>query len=212
MDQPAPEPPPRGPLTRLAGVGGVAGAILWPLALADLAARAVSDVQGQAPIGLDPTVPIALAIVLFATITAALERRASTTVGFLDLVGDLSIGTAAAVAVVAAIFGASELMGPTFALLIVGSVLFGAAGLNGKRRPQWGSALVAAGAGGLLASYLVSAAVGVGQVAEVAPTVLLSLLLHAAGWAWLGLHLAVGWSRRPAAGSGAPVGSDGDSD
>jgi hypothetical protein len=193
-------------------VGGVAGAIVWPLALADLAARAVSDAQGQVAAGLDPRVPIALAMLLFAAVAAALERRASTTFGFLDLVGDLSIGSAAIVAVVGAAFGASALMGPAFALLIVGSVLFGAAGLSGKRRPQWGSALVAAGAGGLLASYLVAAAVGVGQVADVAPTVLLSLLLHAAGWAWLGVHLAVGRSRGRAAGPGASPDGAADSD
>lgn len=194
-DPAAAAPPPRGPLTRLAGVGAVAGAILWPLALADLAARAVSDARGQASGGLDPTVPIALAMVLFALAAAALEQRAQADFGFLDLLGDLSIGVAAAVAVVAAAFGASGLMGPAFALLVVGSVLFGVAGLNGQRRPRWGSAFIAAGAGGLLASYIVTAAVGVGRVADVAPTVLFSLLLHAAGWAWLGVHLAGGRSR-----------------
>jgi len=196
-DPAAAEPPPRRRLTRLAGVGAVAGAILWPLALADLAARAVSDARGQASGGLDPTVPIALAMVLFALAAAALERRAQADFGFLDLLGDLSIGVAAAVAVVAAAFGASGLMGPAFALLVVGSVLFGVAGLNGQRRTRWGSAFIAAGAGGLLASYIVTAAVGVGRVADVAPTVLFSLLLHAAGWAWLGVHLAVGRSRGP---------------
>lgn len=192
------EPPPRGPLTRLAGVGALASAILWPLALADLAARAVSDARGQASVGLDPTVPIALAMLVFALAAAALERRAQTDFGFLDLAGDLSIGMAAVVAIAAAAFGAAGLMGPAFALLVVGSVLFGVAGLNGQRRPRWGSAFIAAGAGGLLASYVVAAAVGVGRVADVAPTVLFSLLLHAAGWAWLGVHLAVGRARAPA--------------
>ena len=187
----------------------MAGAIVWPLGLADLAARAVSDARGQASSGLDPTLPIALAMLLFALAAAALERRAQTDFGFLDLVGDLSIGVAAVVAIVAAAFSAAGLMGPAFALLVVGSVLFGVAGLNGQRRPRWGSAFIAAGAGGLLASYLVAATVGVGQVADVAPTVLLSLLLYAAGWAWLGVHLAIGRARTPA---GASPDGDGNSD
>jgi hypothetical protein len=182
-----------GPLVRLAGAGAVAGAILWPIALSGMATSLVADAgPSGSGVGLTPILPLAIALILFAAAVAALEYRATTDIGFVDLVGDLSIGMAAAVVTLAAALGTVELLGPGFAVLFAGSVIFGAAGLNGARRPRWGSALVATGAGGLLACFVVVAALGPGRLGELAQTAMLSLLLYAVGWAWLGLHLVLG--------------------
>jgi hypothetical protein len=197
-DGPGERVPGPGPLVRLAGAGAVAGAILWPIALSGMATSLVAEAGGSGSgVRLNPIAPLAIALLLFAAAVAALEYRATTDIGFVDLVGDLSIGMAAAVITLAAAFGLYDLLGPGFAVLFAGSVLFGAAGLNGARRPRWGSALVATGAGGLLACFVVVAALGASRLAELAQTAMLSLLVYAIGWAWLGLHLALGRRLEP---------------
>jgi hypothetical protein len=197
-DGPGERVPGPGPLVRLAGAGAVAGAILWPIALSGMATSLVAEAGGSGSgVRLNPIAPLAIALLLFAAAVAALEYRATTDIGFVDLVGDLSIGMAAAVITLAAALGLYDLLGPGFAVLFAGSVMFGAAGLNGARRPRWGSALVATGAGGLLACFVVVAALGAGRLAELAQTAMLSLLVYAIGWAWLGLHLALGRRLEP---------------
>ena len=180
-----------GPITRVVGVGAIVGAILWPIALGDVAARAVSVTQeGGGRLAGSSIAPLAIALILFTAAIAALEQRATREMRFPDLVGDLTIATSAIVFVLAAVLGSYGLLGPGFVLLFVGSIIFGVAGFDGKRRPRWGSALVGIGAGGLLASLLV-AALGTDRVDGTAQTALLSLALYAIGWAWLGLHLAL---------------------
>ena len=164
-DAPAERLPGPGPVIRLAGGGAVAGAILWPIALSGMATSLVAEAGGSGSgASLNPILPLAIALLLFAAAVAALEYRATTDIGFVDLVGDLSIGMAAVVVTLAAVFGAYDLLGPGFAVLFAGSVIFGAAGLNGARRPRWGSALVATGAGGLLACFVVVAALGASRL------------------------------------------------
>lgn len=182
----------RGPLARLVGGGAIVGAILWPIALSGIASSLVTEAgDGASASRTNPIVPLAAAILLFAAAVAVLEQSATTDVRFVDLVGDLSIGTAAVVVSLAAALGSYDLLGPGLAVLFVGSVVFGAAGLNGRRRPRWGSALVASGAGGLLACFAVVAALGATRLGDLAQTAMLSLLLYAVGWAWLGAHLAL---------------------
>jgi len=183
-------------VSRLVGCGAVVGAILWPVALADMAATVgLAPRPAVVPLTANPLPlpigPLALAVLLFAAVVATLELRATTPVGLSDLVGDLSIATAAAVFLVAATLDAEGLLGPGFVVLCVGSVVFGLAGLDGKRRPPWGSALVAVGGGGLLASLIAIGSLGPGRLEGVTETALLSLLLYSAGWAWLGVHLAL---------------------
>ena len=181
-------------LARVVGAGAVVGAILWPIALGDMAVRAVSVTQegGQRLAG-SPIVPLAIAVLLFSAAIVALERRARREIRFRDLVGDLTIATSAVVFVVAGALGSYGLLGPGFLLLFVGSVIFGVAGFDGKRRPRWGSALVGIGAGGLLAGLLVAAALGADRLDGIAQAALLSLVLYTVGWFWLGLHLALAW-------------------
>ena len=186
-------------LARLAGWGAIAGAILWPVALAVLA-DAVRLMQIE-PVEPMPTVGspgslLAPPVFLFAAAVAALELRATTAIGLADLVGDLSIAVAGVVFLLPSLLVSvvplpDGLLGPGLLMLLVGSVIFGVAGLDGKRRPRWGSALIGSGAGGLLASIVAIGALGPDQLESVTATGLLSLLLYSAGWAWLGVHLAL---------------------
>ena len=181
-----------GLLTRFVGVGAVVGAILWPIALGDMAVRAISVAQeGGAGLAGSQIVPLAIALLLFSAAIAALERHATREIRFPDLVGDLTIATATVVFVIAAVLDSYGLLGPGFVLLFIGSMIYGAAGFDGKRRPRWGSVLVGIGAGGLLASLLAPAALGTDRLDGIVQTALLSLVLYAIGWAWLGLHLAL---------------------
>jgi hypothetical protein len=194
-DDPGPRPPGPGPLVRLIGAGAVAGAVLWPISLSGIASSLVAEAGGGgASAGSNPIVPLAIALLLFAAAVGALERAATTEIRFVDLVGGLSIGMAAVVVALAAILGSLGFLGPGLAVLFVGSIIFGAAGLNGKRRPRWGSALVGSGAGGLLACFVVAASLGASRLDDLAQTAFVSLLLYAVGWAWLGLHLSLGRS------------------
>jgi hypothetical protein len=134
---------------------------------------------------------MATALLLFSAAIAMLERQATREIALPDLVGDLTIGTATVLVAISAVLGSSGLLGPGFVLLFVGSVIFGATGFDGKRRPRWGSTLVGIGAGGLLACLFVAAAPGVGRPEDVAGIALLCLLLYSFGWAMLGFHLAL---------------------
>ena len=181
-----------GPLTRFVGFGTLVGAILWPIALGDVAASAVSTAQDRGTsLAAGPIMPLAIALLLFSAAIATLELQATRQVGLPDLVGDLTITTATAIFVLAAVFGSYGLLGPGFVLLFLGSVIFGVAGFDGKRRPRWGSTLVGIGGGGLLACLLTAAAFGIDRVDGIAQPALLSLALYAIGWGWLGLHLAL---------------------
>jgi hypothetical protein len=178
-------------VARLAGVGAILGAILWPIALADLGATAIAAVDDDGfAVGVGTLVPLAGALLLFSLALATLERGATRDLGLADLVGDLTIGTATVLVVITAVLGSYGLLGPAFVLLFVGSVIFGVAGSDGKRRPRWGSVLVGIGAGGLLACLLVAATAGAGSLEDLAGTAVLCILLYSVGWAILGLHLA----------------------
>lgn len=179
-------------VARLTGVGAIVGAILWPIALAGLAATAISAVNDDgAAVRIDSIVPLAGALLLFSAALAMLERQATRELGLTDLVGDLTIGTATVLVLITPALGSYGLLGPAFVLLSVGSVIFGVAGFDGVRRPRWGSVLVGIGAGGLLACLFVAAAAGVGRLDDVAGTAVLCILLYSAGWAMLGFHLAM---------------------
>ena len=178
-------------VARLAGIGAIIGAVLWPIALADLGATAIAAVEDdRASVGVGTLIPLAGALLLFSAALATLERRATRDLGLADLVGDLTIGTATVLVVITPMLGSSGLLGPAFVLLFVGSVIFGVAGSDGKRRPRWGSILIGIGAGGLLAVLLVAATAGAGSLEDLAGTAVLCILLYSVGWAWLGLHLA----------------------
>jgi len=180
-----------GRMARLAGVGAILGAILWPIALADLGATAIGAVDGDgAAVRVRALIPLAGALLLFSAALATLEWRATRELGLADLVGDLTIGTATVLVAITTVLGSYDLLGPAFVLLFVGSVIFGVAGSDGKRRPRWGSVLVGIGAGGLLAGMLLAATAGVGSLEDLAGTAVLCILLYSAGWATLGLHLA----------------------
>jgi len=185
-DLPAVRP---GLVARLVGVGAILGAIVLPLALGDLGATLMTDAEEGAP-AMRPVLPLAASLLTFSAALATLERRAARELGLSDLVGDLTIGTATVLVAITPLVGSYVLLGPGFVLLFVGSVIFGVAGFDGKRRPRWGSTLVGVGAGGLLATLLVVAA-AIGRVEDIAGTALLCLLLYSVGWAMLGLHLAL---------------------
>jgi hypothetical protein len=183
-----------GPVARLSGWGAIVGAIVWPVGLSLMAETArLAPLRGEMPTrgfafaGL----PVALAILLFAAAVATLELRATTAIRLSDLVGDLSIAMAAAVFLVAMVTDEEGLFGPGFVVLCVGSVIFGLAGLDGRRRPRWASALIGAGAGGLLACLVSIGTLGPAGLEGVAGAALVSILLYSAGWAWLGVHLAL---------------------
>lgn len=180
---------------RLVGCAAIVGAILWPVALADLAATAgLALVPASTPIAVPrplPIVPLGISLLSFVAVILVLELRAVAVLKLADLIGDLNVATAAAVFLLAGIVGEAGLLGPGFVVLFVGSVIFGVAGLDGRRRPRWGSALIGSGAGGLLACLFAVGLLGPTGLAGVTEVALLSVLLYSAGWAWLGVHLAL---------------------
>lgn len=181
-----------GRLAWLAGAGAVAGAIIWPIAIANVAATAIptggpgeaSDVEGSMG-------PLAIAVLLFSAALGALECRATSEIGLWDLIGDLSIATAAVTLALAAALGSSDLIGPGFVLLFGGSIIVGATGFAGTRRPRWPSALVAIGAGALVACLFLAGALGPAARDGVTQTAFLSVLFYAVGWGWFGVHLVL---------------------
>jgi hypothetical protein len=181
---------PSGRVARLAGVGAIIGAVVWPIALADLGATAISAAEDDgAALGIGTLGPLAGALLLFSAALVTLERQATRELSLADLVGDLTIATATILVVSTLVLGSSVLLGPAFVLLFVGSVILGVTGSDGKRRPRWGSVLVGIGAGGLLACLLLAAMAGPGRLQDLAGTAVLCVLLYSVGWAMLGLHL-----------------------
>jgi hypothetical protein len=182
---------PPGPLARLAGVGGIAGAVLWPISLTSIAAAGAVPPGGDDLAARSSLVGPSVASILLATLILALEKRAVREPGLLDLVGALSIGTAAGLLTISAAVASFLLLGPALMLLLGGSIVYGIAGFDGRRRPRWGSALVGIGAGGLLAFVVLAGMLGPDALGGFEQTSLLSLLLFGVGWGWFGLHLAL---------------------
>ena len=193
----------RSGLARLVGCGGIVGSILWPVALADLAATAgVAAAPASATLAESsplPILPLGISLLLFVAVIVVMELRAVPVLRLADLIGDLNVATAAAVFLLAGSVGEAGLLGPGFVVLFVGSVIFGVAGLDGRRRPRWGSALIGSGAGGLLACMAVVGVLGPTGLAGVTEVALLSVLFYSSGWAWLGVHLALARQLAPPA-------------
>jgi hypothetical protein len=174
-----------GAVGRLAGIGLVLGAVFWPLGLAAMGSAALAPTGAGVPSAREIIALPALAAVLLSAGVAALEHRASTTIRLRDLVGDLSIGTATVLLVLAAMLDTLIPAGPGLLLLLAGSVVFGFAGFDGRRRPRWASAFVGIGAGATLSFLALGPLLGPEQ------TALVGLLLYSLGWGWLGIHLAL---------------------
>lgn len=196
--QPGPPTPLQG---RIAGAGAILGAALWLLGLGSLAAAGLGDAGdgGRSASGL--VLPIAIAALLFAIALIALETRATPEVRLVDLVGDLSVAVGALIFVAATVLGSFALLGPGLLLFHLGATIFGFAGFDGRRRPRWASALIGAGAASLLAYLLLGGTLGPDAGAGLAQGAFVGVLTFSAGWAWLGLHLALGrpLAPRPAA-------------
>jgi hypothetical protein len=175
---------------RLAGIGAILGAILWPVALLVLANSVAACVPGTTcAVDRGSLALAALGPVGFVVAVVGLELRAPRTLALADFVGDLSLGVAAALFVLSFILGSLVLLGPGILLLLIGSLIFGFAGYSSGGRPRMASALVAIGAGGTLL-FLVIGALGGGAGTE-SPSIF-ALLLFSLGWAWLGVDLLLG--------------------
>jgi hypothetical protein len=165
------------------------GAILWPFSLVLLGAAASTctptNCSGdRATLGIAALAPVLLAIGLI-----GLELRASREPGLADLVGDLSIGTAAALHVLAFVLGTVGFVGPGLLLMLIGSTIFGVGGYLFGGRPRMASALVGIGAGGHL-FFLIGGAIAADSLGGPTPA-LLSLLVFSLGWVWLGADLVL---------------------
>jgi hypothetical protein len=134
----------------------------------------------------------ALAPVGFTIGIAGLELRASRLPALGDLVGDLSIGTSAALFVLSFILGSIGFLGPGLLLLLLGSLIFGVVGYRNRARPQMASALVGIGAGGILVFLLGGAATGATAGEGLGIPSLIALVLFCLGWGWLGVDLFLG--------------------
>jgi hypothetical protein len=172
---------------RLAGICGIVGALLWPLtiiAIADASQRCTSE---GCDVGRGNLLLIAVAPILFALTVLGLELRTPRWFGMGDLVGDLTIATAAVLFILTFAIGAIGFLGPGLLLLLVGSIVFGLVGFRNGARQRLASAVVAIGAGSLLFFLFAGAASGFGAGLET--PWLFSLLLYGIGWGWLGGHL-----------------------
>jgi hypothetical protein len=179
-------------ISRLLGLGALVGAILWPISIAVLAGA--GSECGDATVCLmdrDILAVLALAPIGFVLGLIGLERRAPRLLGMLDFVGDLSIGTAACLFVIALIAGSSGLVGPGILLLLIGSLIFGVVGYIRGPRPRMASALVAIGAAGIIVfTGLIAATAGAsGSGTGLESASILGLVLFSIGWGWLGLDL-----------------------
>jgi hypothetical protein len=172
---------------RLAGIAGILGAILWPVSIYVIADATQTCTPSACNVSRIDLALIALAPVLFAITVLALEWRTTRFFGLGDLIGDLTIGTAAGLFVLATIAGTVGFLGPGLLLLLIGSVVFGLVGYRNGARQRLASAVVAIGAGSLLFLLLTGAAAGFGSGLET--PFLFGLLLYGVGWGWLGGHL-----------------------
>jgi hypothetical protein len=174
---------------RLAGVAGILGGLLWPVTLITLADALRNCTSASCAIDRGSLGLMALAPVFIGLGALGLEWRARRTPGFGDLVGDLTIGTSAALFALSFISGLVGLIGPGLLLLLIGSLIFGITGyLNGARH-RLASAMVAIGAGSIVLFVLLGAG-SAGSGMET-PS-LLALVLFSIGWIWLGAHLLLG--------------------
>ena len=174
---------------RLAGIVGIAGALLWPITLIALANALGGCSGGSCPLDRGSLLVMALSPVCLGLAALGLELRVPRSPGFGDLVGDLTIGTSAALFAAAVVTGIAGLVGPGLLLLLIGSLIFGIAGYVNGARQRLASAFVAIGAG----SVLIVVVAGAGAAGSGLETPgLLGLLLFSIGWGWLGGHLALG--------------------
>jgi hypothetical protein len=174
-------------LVRLAGLAGIAGALLWPVTLVVLAGAAATCTTATCSVDRGSLAVAAISPICIGITALALELRARHTPGFGDLVGDITLATSAALFLFTFITGIVGLVGPGLLLLLIGSLIFGVVGYFNGARQRLASAVVAIGAGALLAVLFGGAATGLGSGLET-PSVL-ALLLFGVGWGWLGGHL-----------------------
>ena len=132
---------------------------------------------------------MALSPACLAVAALALDLRVPRTPGLGDLIGDLTIGTAAILFVAAAVTGVVGMVGPGLLLLLIGSFVFGTVGyLNGARH-RLASGIVAIAAGSVLLFLVLGASNG-GSGFET--PAILGLTMFSIGWGWLGGHLLLG--------------------
>ena len=118
---------------RLAGISAILGAILWPVSLVFIGAGGIectaSGCSGdRAVLGF-----LALAPILLTVGVVGLELRARREPALVDLIGDLSIGTAAVLSALAFVLGPAALFLPGLLLLLIGSAIFGVGGYLRRR-------------------------------------------------------------------------------
>jgi hypothetical protein len=201
--------PPPGGRARLLALGAILGGALWPLALFDYSIS-IGETCGPAGCSLAEANALTLAasVVLIALGVAGLELRPRAQLGLVDLIGDLTIGVAAALFTVSALLRAPVFLGSAFLLLLLGGVIWGVEGFRHQARPRWPSILVAIGSGGVLAFAILGGLVGPAAAGSLDQTVVLGILLFAAGWVWLGVDLLLGRPLpiQPSAPNGGGVG------
>jgi hypothetical protein len=172
---------------RLAGIAGILGAVLWPASIFVIVDTTQTCTPSACAVSRVDLAVIALAPFLFAVTVLALELRTPRFFGLGDLIGDLTIGTAAGLFVLAVLVGTVGFLGPGLLLLLIGSVIFGIVGFRNGARARLASAVVAIGAGTMLFLLLTGATAGFGAGLET--PFLGGLLLFGIGWGWLGGHL-----------------------
>jgi len=179
--------PPPTTTVRLLGIAGILGAALWPVTIVTIANASAACAGTTCEVDRGSLLVIGLAPIFFAITVLGLELRTRRFAGMGDLVGDLTIGTAAALFFLSFAIGAIGFIGPGLLLLLIGSIIFGIVGFRNGARQRLASAVVAIGAGSLLFFLFAGAASGLGEGLET--PLLLSLLLYGIGWGWLGGHL-----------------------
>jgi hypothetical protein len=136
--------------------------------------------------------PMAASVVLLCVGLAGLELRPRPPIGLLDLIGDLTIVVASLLFVVAWLFTAPVFLGSAVLLLMVGGIVFGIEGFRHGARPRWPSALVGIGSGSILLLAIVGGVGGSDAAGGFEQTIVIGILLFAAGWVWLGVDLLLG--------------------
>ena len=185
--------PPPEPRIRVLGIAAIAGGLLWPLALLQFATT-VGATCGPAgcQFSLEASVLLALSTVLIAIGAAGLDLRPRPPIGLLDLIGDMTLGVSGGLFVIASLLAAPVFLGSAFLLLLIGGIVFGVEGFRGAARPRLPSAIVAVGAGAMIAFAILGGIAGPGGAGGFDQTVILGILLFAVGWVWLGADLLLG--------------------